>query len=82
MTGYFATGHPWEALFENCESEFLQMAVLVLLTTWLVQKGHRNRDDQGQRNLWTPIPRLSHDPEARWPVRRGGWILARSAKGR
>jgi len=22
MTGYLATGHPWEALFENWESEF------------------------------------------------------------
>ena len=28
--GYFATGHPWEALFENWESEFLQMAAFVL----------------------------------------------------
>ncbi|MCA1587086.1 MAG: hypothetical protein LC791_20730, partial [Acidobacteria bacterium] len=27
MTGYLETGHPWEALFENWESEFLQMAV-------------------------------------------------------
>ena len=26
MTGYLATGHPWEAIFENWESEFLQMA--------------------------------------------------------
>ena len=46
MAGYLATGHPWEALFENWESEFLQMAVFVLLTTWLVQKGSLNRDDQ------------------------------------
>jgi hypothetical protein len=29
VTGYLATGHPWEALFENWESEFLQMAVFV-----------------------------------------------------
>jgi hypothetical protein len=33
MSDYFATGHLWEALFENWESEFLQMAVFVLLTT-------------------------------------------------
>ena len=39
MSAYLATGHPWEALFENWESEFLQMAVFVLLTTVLVQKG-------------------------------------------
>src|SRR6187399_2774874 len=36
---YFRTGHPWEATFENWESEFLQMAVFVLLTTVLVQRG-------------------------------------------
>ena len=42
MAAYFMTGHPWEALFENWESEFLQMAVFVLLTTILVQKGPRN----------------------------------------
>ena len=39
LSGYLATGHPWEALFENWESEFLQMAVFVLLTTFLIQKG-------------------------------------------
>ena len=39
LATYLGTGHPWEALFENWESEFLQMAVFVLLTTCLVQKG-------------------------------------------
>ena len=39
MADYLATGHPWEAVFENWESEFLQMAVFVLLTTFLIQKG-------------------------------------------
>jgi hypothetical protein len=39
---YFRTGHPWEALFENWESEFLQMAVFVLLTTVLVQRDRPN----------------------------------------
>jgi len=29
----------FEAVFENWESEFLQMAALVILTIWLVQKG-------------------------------------------
>ena len=48
MTGYLATGHPWEALFENWESDFLQMAVFVLLTTWLVQKGSPESRRPGQ----------------------------------
>ena len=39
MSAYAATGHWWESVFENWESEFLQMAVFVLLTTVLVQKG-------------------------------------------
>ena len=39
LTDYLATGHLWEAIFENWESEFLQMAVFVLLTTFLIQKG-------------------------------------------
>lgn len=34
MSGSFA-----EAVFENWESEFLQMGALVVLTIWLVQKG-------------------------------------------
>jgi hypothetical protein len=39
LTQYLGTGHGWEAVFENWESEFLQMAVFVLLTTFLIQKG-------------------------------------------
>jgi hypothetical protein len=29
MAEHFATGHPWEALFENWEREVLQMAAFV-----------------------------------------------------
>ena len=29
ISAYFATGHFWEATFENWESEFLQMAAFV-----------------------------------------------------
>ena len=29
LRGYLASGHPWESLFENWESEFLQMAIFV-----------------------------------------------------
>ena len=39
MTDYLATGHPWEALFENWESEFLQMAAFVVLTNVLRSEG-------------------------------------------
>jgi hypothetical protein len=75
-TEYLATGHPWEAIFENWESEFLQMAVFVLLTTVLVQKGSPESRRPGVKELVDVDPRdFSHDPNAPWPVRRGGWVL-------
>ena len=76
LSGYLATGHPWEALFENWESEFLQMAVFILLTTCLVQKGS---PESRQPHTTKPVdadPRLfANAPNAPWPVRRGGWVL-------
>ena len=39
LLSYFGVGHLWEALFENWESEFLQMAAFVTFTTVLCQKG-------------------------------------------
>jgi len=73
---YLQTGHPWEALFENWESEFLQMAVFVLLTTVLVQRGS---PESRRPRVKEPVdidPRdFADDPEAPWPVRSGGWVL-------
>lgn len=76
ISEYFATGHPWEATFENWESEFLQMAVFVLLTTVLVQKGSPESRRPGVKELVDADPRdHAHDPDAPWPVRRGGFVL-------
>jgi hypothetical protein len=73
---YFATGHWWESVFENWESEFLQMAVFVLLTTILVQKGSPESRRPHVKELVDADPRQFADrPGAPWPVRRGGWIL-------
>ena len=73
---YLKTGHPWEALFENWESEFLQMAAFVLLTTHLVQKGSPESRRRGVREAVDADPRDFADaPGAPWPVKRGGWIL-------
>ena len=73
---YLGTGHPWEALFENWESEFLQMAVFVLLTTALVQKGSPESRRPGVREPVDIDPRdFANHPDAPWPVRRGGWVL-------
>jgi hypothetical protein len=66
MNEYFATGHPWGALFENWESEFLQMAVFVLLTTVLIQKGSPESRRPGVKELADTNPRdFAADPNAR-----------------
>jgi hypothetical protein len=76
MSDYLLTGHPWEALFENWESEFLQMAVFVLLTTVLVQKGSPESRRPGVREIVDVDPReFAGERGAPWPVRRGGWVL-------
>jgi hypothetical protein len=76
MAEYFNTGHWWEAVFENWESEFLQMAVFVLLTTVLVQQGSPESRRAHSKELVDADPRDFADrPNAPWPVRRGGWIL-------
>ena len=65
-----------EATFENWESEFLQMGVYVLLTAWLVQKGSaESRPPGGDPRLDEDPRRHRDDPDAPWPVRRGGWAL-------
>jgi hypothetical protein len=76
MTSYAVTGHWWESVFENWESEFLQMAVFVLLTTVLVQKGSPESRRPHVTELVDADPRDFADrPGVPWPVRRGGWIL-------
>ena len=76
LSGYFSTGHLWEAVFENWESEFLQMAVFILLTTCLVQKGSPESRRPHMKELVDADPRRFADsPDAPWPVRRGGWVL-------
>lgn len=76
LAGYLRSGHPWEALFENWESEFLQMAVFVLLTTVLIQKGSPESRRPDTTELVDVDPRdFANDPRAPWPVKRGGWIL-------
>jgi len=76
LTTYLGTGHLWEAVFENWESEFLQMAVFVLLTTFLVQKGSpESRRPAVKEPVDLDPRRFAHEPDAPWPVRRGGWML-------
>ena len=76
LSSYLQTGHVWEATFENWESEFLQMAVFVLLTTVLVQKGSPESRRPHAVELVDADPRDFADlPDVPWPVKRGGWVL-------
>ena len=65
LSGYLRTGHLWEALFENWESEFLQMAVFVLLTTVLVQKGSPESRRRGVTELVDADPSRLRRPAGR-----------------
>ena len=76
FAAYLTVGHPWEALFENWESEFLQMAAFVTFTAFLYQKGSPESRRPGAIELVDVDPRSFKDQDdAPWPVRRGGWIL-------
>lgn len=73
---YLTSGHFISAVFENWESEFLQMVVYVLLTVFLVQKGSSESKKPDEANPEEEKPeRRRRDPDAPWPVHRGGLIL-------
>ena len=70
---YLTTGHFVEATFENWESEFLQMGAYIVLTVFLVQKGSAESKDPANEED-DPNSHVD-DPDAPWPVRRGGiWL--------
>lgn len=73
---YLRTGHFLEATAENWESEFLQMFAYVLMTAYLYQKGSSESRKLDEENPQDRDPRRSKDnPDAPWPVRKGGWVL-------
>jgi hypothetical protein len=75
FVGYAASGHFIEAVFENWESEFLQMATFVILTVFLYQRGSaesRSPDTHDDRTL---AEKVKNKKDLPWPVRRGGWWL-------
>jgi succinate dehydrogenase hydrophobic anchor subunit len=73
---YLATGHFVEAIFENWESEFLQMSAYVVFTIFLYQKGSSESKEPGKLERTDIIPESARkDKDAPWPVRRGGLVL-------
>lgn len=74
--GYLGEGHFWEALFENWESEFLQMAAYIVLTIFLFQKGavDSKRIDVVER-VDRILPKRLRSRDVPWPVNKGGLVL-------
>jgi len=73
---YLGSGHFISAVFENWESEFLQMAAYVLLTIFLFQKGASESKKPDEENPEDESPSGHRkDPNAPWPVHRGGLLL-------
>jgi hypothetical protein len=70
---YLNSGHFISATFENFESEFLQMALYVVLTISLRQIGSSESKKIGVKEEVDREPKPSKN--APWPVRKGGWIL-------
>ncbi|MBT1684999.1 DUF6766 family protein [Dawidia soli] len=75
LSEYLTTGHFFQATFENWESEFLQMAMYVVLTIFLRQQGSSESKplDEEEEVDRKPDPTRKDAP---WPVRKGGFTLA------
>ncbi|MEJ7692505.1 DUF6766 family protein [Daejeonella sp.] len=70
---YLNTGHFISSTFENFQSEFLQMALYVLLTINLRQEGSSESKKLDGKEPVDREPKSSKD--APYAVKKGGWIL-------
>ena len=74
LGSYLMSGHFYQTTFENWESEFLQMAMYVVLTVFLRQAGSSESKKIGEKEEVDrePNPRRKNAP---WAVKKGGFIL-------
>jgi hypothetical protein len=73
---YLTQGHFIESVFENWESEFLQLSAFVLFTVFLRQRGSPESKKLHGREPQDMDPnRAKHGKHVPWPVRRGGFVL-------
>jgi hypothetical protein len=76
FVAYLTEGHFVEAVFENWESEFLQMSSFVLFTVFLRQRGSPESKKLVGREPQDKDPRRAqHGKRVPWAVRRGGLAL-------
>lgn len=72
---YLTTGHFLQATMENWESEFLQMALFVLGTVFLYQKGSsESKDPESDEEEEVDRQPDPNKKDAPWPVHKGGLI--------
>lgn len=71
LAGYLRSGQFLSALFENWESEFLQMAAYVVFTAMLFQRGSAESRDPDD-------PDRPKDSAPAWPNQIGRWLYGRS----
>lgn len=72
---FLGSGSFLSAVFENWESEFLEKWAFVMLTAFLIQRGSAESKDPDKPSPQDRHPALDEDnPDAPWPVRRGGWV--------
>ncbi|WP_429133380.1 DUF6766 family protein [Ensifer sp. 4252] len=75
LTQYGLTGHFLSTVFENWESEFLQMSAYVVLTAYLYQRGSAESKDPDNRPTDDEaLAAREEDPAAPWPVKAGGIV--------
>ena len=75
VLAYFFSSDFQSALFENWESEFLQMSAYVILTAMLFQRGSAESKDPDSDSPEDADPaKKRRDTNAPWPVRQGGLI--------
>ena len=74
MYSYLFSGHFLQTTFENWESEFLQMAMFLILSMFLYQKGSsESKDPDKEEDVdKEPNPKKKDAP---WPVKKGGLAL-------
>lgn len=72
---YLGTGDFIESVFENWESEFLQMFAYILLTVFLFQKGSAESKKLVGSEPMDQEPKKSKSKNAPWAARKGGaWL--------
>ena len=77
FTGFLTTSEFGETIFENWESEFLQMGFYVVLTVFLYQKGSAESKKHDGTDEVEEKPEAHRNNEGvPSPVRKGGWRLS------